>query len=83
MAYGGSQAREAAAAGLGHSHSNAGSLTHRARPGTEPASSWRLIGSSRVYILKTLHLCPQRCRYDDSAALSTVEVFGYNVAVHC
>jgi len=61
-AYGGSQARgqiRAAAAGLHHSHSNAGSepylrpppqlaaspdpLTHWARPGIEPASSWTLV----------------------------------------
>ena len=50
----------AAAAGLCHSHSNskvqatsatytiahdnAGSLTHRARPGIEPTSSWILVG---------------------------------------
>ena len=44
MAYGSSQARgrirAAAAADLQHSHSNAGSFTHRARPGLEPASSW-------------------------------------------
>ena len=32
----------AAAAGLRHSHSNARSLTHWARPGIEPASSWML-----------------------------------------
>ena len=43
MAYGGFQARgqtETAAAGLHHSHSNTGSLTHGARPGIKPASSW-------------------------------------------
>ena len=56
-AYGSSQARTwigAAAAGLHHSHTNAGSeahlwpfgnggsLTHQARPWMEPSSSWRL-----------------------------------------
>ena len=43
MAYGGSQARgliRATAAGLPHSHSNAGSLAHWVRPGMEPATSW-------------------------------------------
>ena len=47
MAYGSSQARGqigAAAAGLHHSHSNAGSLTHWARPGIKPASFWILVG---------------------------------------
>ena len=47
-AYGGSQARSrigATAATLHHSHSNVGSLTHRARPGIEPASSWKLVES--------------------------------------
>ena len=42
VAYGDFQARgriRAAAANLQHSHSNAGSLTHCARPGIEPASS--------------------------------------------
>ena len=34
----------AAAASLCHNHSNAGSLTHCARPGIEPASSWILVG---------------------------------------
>ena len=34
----------AAAAGLYHSHSNAGSLTHFERPGIEPAFSWMLVG---------------------------------------
>ena len=46
-AYGGSQARGligAVAAGLCHSHSNARSLTHWARPGIEPATSWFLVG---------------------------------------
>ena len=46
VAYGGSQARGpvgAAAAGLHHSHSNAGSLTHGARLGIEPATSWFLV----------------------------------------
>ena len=46
-AYGSSQARAqigAAAASLHHSHSNAGSLTHRARPGIKPTSSQILFG---------------------------------------
>jgi len=46
-AYAGSQARgqiRAIATGLHHSHSNAGSLTHGARPGIEPAYSWILAG---------------------------------------
>ena len=46
-AYGSSQARGrigAVAAGLCHSHSNTGSLTHWARPGIEPSSSWILVG---------------------------------------
>ena len=46
-AYGGSQARGqigVAAASLCHSHSNAGSLTHWARPGIKPAFSWILVG---------------------------------------
>ena len=46
VAYGGSQYRgpvRATAAGLCQSHSNAGSLTHRARPGIEPSSSWMLV----------------------------------------
>ena len=41
MAFGGSQARgqiRAVAAGLYHSHSNSGSLTHWPRPGIEPVS---------------------------------------------
>ena len=45
-AYGGFQARgrtRAVAAGLHHNHSNAGSLTHWARTGIEPASSWTLV----------------------------------------
>ena len=44
-AYGGSQARGligATATRLRHSHSNAGSLTHR--PGIKPATSWFLVG---------------------------------------
>ena len=44
-AYGGSRARgliEAVAAS--HSHSNARSLTHWARPGIEPETSWFLVG---------------------------------------
>ena len=46
-AYGGSQARGqigAVAASLHHSHSNAGSLTHWARPGIEPATPGFLVG---------------------------------------
>ena len=31
------------ATGLHHSHSNAGSLTHQARPGIKPASSLMLV----------------------------------------
>ena len=44
-AYGGSQDRcqiRNIAAGLCHSHSNAGSLTHWPRPGIKPASAWML-----------------------------------------
>ena len=33
----------ATAAGLHHSHSNTGSLTHWVRPGIEPAPSWLLV----------------------------------------
>ena len=47
VAYESSQARgwiRTAAASLHHSHSNAGSLTHWARTGMEPASSWILVG---------------------------------------
>ena len=47
VAYGDSQARDptgATAAGLHHSHSNAGSLTHCVRPGIEPTTSWFLVG---------------------------------------
>ena len=46
MAYGSSQARGqigTVVASLPHSHSNAGSLTHRAGPGIEPSSSWILV----------------------------------------
>ena len=46
-AYVGSQARGpmvAIAGSLRHSHGNAGSLTHWARPGIEPATSWFLVG---------------------------------------
>ena len=46
-AYGGSETRgpiRAAAADLGYSHSDTGSLTHWARPGIEWASSWILVG---------------------------------------
>ena len=43
-AHGGSQARGwiGATASLYHSHSNTGSLTHWARPGMEPTTSWFL-----------------------------------------
>ena len=62
VAHGISQARGriwAIAAGLHHSHSNAGSLTHWARPGIEPVSSWLLVrfillshyGNSRNVVL--------------------------------
>ena len=47
MAYGGSQARDligTVASSLCHSYSNAGSLTHLARPGIEPTASWFLVG---------------------------------------
>ena len=52
----------AAAAGLHHSHSNAGSLIHWARPGIEPATSWFLVGfvsaaawrERREMLIKTL-----------------------------
>ena len=47
MAYGSSKARGqigATAAGLHHSHSNAGSLTQWAKPGIEPQTSWFLVG---------------------------------------
>ena len=47
VAYWGSQARGrigAVAASLHHSHSNSGSLTHWARPGIKPLSSWMLVG---------------------------------------
>ena len=46
-AAGGAQARgriRAVVAGLCHSHSNAGSLTHRVRPEIEPTTSWFLVG---------------------------------------
>ena len=46
-AYGSFQPRGwigAVAAGLPHSHSNAGSLTHWVKPGLEPTSSWILAG---------------------------------------
>ena len=46
-AYGSSQARGwigAVAVGLRHSHSNAGSLTHWVRAGSEPITSWFLVG---------------------------------------
>ena len=45
-AHGGSHARSwtgAAATGLHHSHSNAGSLTHWGRPGIESATWWVLV----------------------------------------
>ena len=47
MACGGSQARGLigpVATGLHQSHGNARSLTHWARPGFEPATSWFLVG---------------------------------------
>ena len=46
MAYGSSQARDqirAAAADLHHSHGNTRSLTHWAKPGMVPKSSWILV----------------------------------------
>ena len=46
MAYGSSQARDqirAAAADLHHSHGNTRSLTHWAKPGMVPISSWILV----------------------------------------
>ena len=44
-AYGGSQARgQIGAVVASHSHSNAGSLIHWARPGLKPSSSWILVG---------------------------------------
>ena len=46
VVYGGSQARGlmgTIAAGLHHSQNNARSLTHWARPGIEPATSWFLV----------------------------------------
>ena len=42
----------AIAAGLHHSHSNSGSLTHWARPGIEPVSSWILIRFSHHCVKK-------------------------------
>ena len=45
-AYGGSQARgriRSTATGLHHSHGSAGSLTHWARPGIKPTTSWMLV----------------------------------------
>ena len=47
VAHGGSQARGligTVATGLRQSHSNAESLTHWARPGIEPETSWFLVG---------------------------------------
>ena len=44
--YGSSEARgwiRALATGLHHRRSNTGSLTHRAKPGIKPASSWMLV----------------------------------------
>ena len=46
VAYGDSQVKDsigAVAASLHHSHSNARSLTHCAKPGIEPATSWFLV----------------------------------------
>ena len=68
VAYGGSQARgrigiRAVAANLHHSHSNARFLTHWARPGIKPTSSWRLCQilnpephcNSRSYVFENGH----------------------------
>ena len=60
VAYGDSQARGwigAAAAGLHHSHSNAGSLTHWARPGIEPTSSWMIVRFSSPEPQQELQIC--------------------------
>ena len=54
-AFGSSQARRrirATAAGLHHSHSNAGSLTHWGRSGIEPMSSWILVGFTNRWAMK-------------------------------
>ena len=54
-AYGRSQARGrigAAAAGLYHSHSNAGSLTHGVRPGIKSPSLWILVGFVNCWAMK-------------------------------
>ena len=50
--YGNSQARGqigATAASLHYSHSNARSLTHSARPGIEPTTSWFLVGFLQLH----------------------------------
>ena len=66
MASGGSQARGrigAAAAGLYHSHSNAGSLTQSARPGIDPVSSWmpvRLVSTKSRRELQLLGVFEKR-----------------------
>ena len=63
-AHGGSQARGwigAIAASIHHGHSNTRSLTHWARPGIEPESSWMLVRfvSTEPWweVLKTLNTC--------------------------
>ena len=71
MAYGSSQAKHrirATPAGLHHSHSNAGSLTHWVRPGIRPTSSWILVGFVTTepqlgtpwieFIFETCVVCP-------------------------
>ena len=58
-AYGGSQVRSlirAVAAGLCHSHSNTGSLTHWVKLGIEPESSWILVGFITTEPWQELHL---------------------------
>ena len=59
--YGGSQAKGqtgAVAASLHHSHSNAGSLTHWARPEIKPTSSWILVGFVSAVPLRELPRFP-------------------------
>ena len=49
-----SQARgliRAVAASLHQSHNNTGSLTHRARPGIEPSTSWFLVGFVNHWVM--------------------------------
>ena len=58
IAYGDSQAMSligATAAGLNHSHSSAGSLTHWARPGMETTTSWFLVGFVSAQPQRKLH----------------------------